>query len=63
MTGGRLLRPDKLGSLLEELAERDQQVEVERVSRRDLWNHPLLLLLIVGLLTGDWVLRKRAGLV
>ncbi len=63
MTGGRLLRPDKLGSLLEELAERDQHVELERVSRRDLWNHPLLLLLIVGLLTGDWVLRKRAGLV
>jgi uncharacterized membrane protein len=62
-TGGTLLRPDGLGPLLEKLVSQHHQVELERVSRRDLWNRPELLLLIVGLLTADWVLRRRSGLV
>jgi hypothetical protein len=62
-TGGTLIRPDGLGPLLEKLAGEHHQVELERVNRRDLWNRPELLLLIVGLLTADWVLRRRSGLV
>jgi hypothetical protein len=29
---------------------------------QELWNHPLLLLLLLGFLAADWVLRKRWNL-
>jgi hypothetical protein len=29
---------------------------------RDLWDAPLLLLLLIGLLGGEWGLRRREGL-
>jgi hypothetical protein len=32
------------------------------VEFRDLWDMPVLLLAMVGLLTGEWALRKRRGL-
>ncbi len=63
MTGGRFLRPHQLGGLLEELVSQHRNVELEKVRRRDLWNRPELLLLVVGLLAADWILRKRSGLV
>lgn len=63
MTGGKMLRPDGLADLLETLAREHHEVTLERVHRRDLWNRPELLLVLVGLLAADWVLRKRSGLV
>jgi uncharacterized membrane protein len=37
----------------------------EVLSRRDtsLWDHPLALLLLLGLLAAEWLLRRRAGMV
>jgi uncharacterized membrane protein len=33
-----------------------------REVREDLWDHPLLLWLLIGLLSAEWVLRRRRGL-
>jgi hypothetical protein len=32
------------------------------VEYRDLWNMPVLLLALVGLVSAEWALRKRRGL-
>jgi len=63
MTGGSFRRPDGLAELFEKLTEEHEHVELTQVRRRDLWNRPELLILIVGLLAADWVIRKRSGLV
>jgi len=63
MSGGTFRRADGLTSLFDTLSDEHRDVELEQVSRQDLWNRPLLLLLVVGLLSADWVLRKRSGLV
>lgn len=63
MTRGRLLAPEELPSLLEELRAQSQELEVESETKSTLWDRWPTLLLLVGLLTGEWYLRKRWGLV
>ena len=65
--GGRPVAPEQVPGLLRELRERRPQMLVEVQSRwqladtaLDAW---LFLLCIVGLLAGEWILRKRWGLV
>lgn len=36
-------------------------VEVDRRAVIDLWNHPLILLLLLGMLSSEWFLRRRWG--
>ena len=31
-------------------------------AERELWSHPLILIMVVGLLSTEWFLRKRIGL-
>ena len=59
-TGGRFFTPDRLRDLPEALrySERGTVVQEER----DLWDLPLIFLLLVGLLSGEWFLRRRRGL-
>jgi len=38
-----------------------RKVRVGSVRAVEIWCHPLLLLLVVGLLASEWVLRRRAG--
>ncbi len=38
-----------------------RQVRVGNLRTVAIWSHPLLLLLAVGLLAGEWLLRRRAG--
>ncbi|MDE0184862.1 MAG: hypothetical protein OXP71_05335 [Candidatus Poribacteria bacterium] len=50
---------------VESLPNKIKDVE-ERVftdQERDLWNTPIILILVVGLLGAEWFLRKRSGLV
>jgi hypothetical protein len=35
-----------------------KQQQFSRMQLSDLWNNPALLAVLVGLLAGDWVLRK-----
>jgi hypothetical protein len=41
---------------------RGQRIRIESLPPEPAWNSPLAALLFVGLLTAEWVLRKRAGL-
>jgi uncharacterized membrane protein len=59
-TGGKYYTPNQAQSLLEDLTYR-QSPYSERVTK-DLWDMPINFMLIVGLLSGEWFLRKREGL-
>ena len=65
--GGRVVAPEQLPSLLEEIRDRPPELEIEVQTKwqladtaSDAW---ALLLLFVGLLTTEWFLRKKWGLV
>ena len=47
-------------SLPEDIAYTD--TESSRLEEKDLWDMPGLFLLIVGLASAEWMLRKRKGL-
>jgi hypothetical protein len=59
-TGGAVIRSgDELSSLL----ARHQEVSIRTVvSRRPLWDTPLLWLALLGFLTAEWVVRRLKGL-
>lgn len=47
---------------LEGVTIRDpREVRVGNQKELQIWSHPLLLILVLGLLAGEWVLRRRAG--
>lgn len=59
-TGGKYYTPAEAQSLLDDLIYR-QTPYSERVTK-DLWDMPVNFLLIIGLLSAEWFLRKREGL-
>ena len=59
-TGGKYYQPNQLQSLIDDLTYR-QSPYSERVTK-DLWDMPINFMLIIGLLTGEWFLRKREGM-
>jgi hypothetical protein len=65
--GGRLIAPEQLDALLEELRDRPPEMDIEVQTKWQLGDRPrdawTLLLVLVGLLSTEWVLRKRWGLV
>ncbi|TWT90960.1 hypothetical protein Mal64_13590 [Pseudobythopirellula maris] len=61
--GGRALAPEELPALLAELAEEEPMRKQEVIARVTYWDTWPFLLLFVGLLTTEWWLRKRWGLV
>lgn len=65
--GGRLLQPEQWPAVLEEQLSQPATVEVDTESRWQLGGNPtdawLILMAMVGLLTAEWTLRKRWGLV
>ncbi len=59
-TGGRYVRAAdaaRVGSWLEEAVPQDAAPE-----RRDLWHEPWAFALVVALLAGEWIMRRRWGL-
>lgn len=60
VSGGLVLPPSRLGEALDRYGE-GNRVMHER-SEIYLWDHPLLFLLLIGLLTAEWILRKRVSL-
>jgi hypothetical protein len=59
-TGGKYYTLDQWDSLIGDLTYRRTD-NSERVTK-DLWDMPVNFLLLVGLLSGEWFLRKREGL-
>ena len=65
--GGRLIAPEQLAGLFQQLRDQPPELDIEIQTKwqladtpRDAW---ILLLLLVGLLTAEWMLRKKWGLV
>jgi len=60
-TGGRVIMPLQTSELQALIA--DRSVETIQQQSTELWNKPIALGILVVLLTVEWVLRKRAGLI
>ena len=63
MTGGKSLAPEQLPQLIEELAGRTEDLEIEQQVKETFWDSWPFFLVLVGLLGVEWYLRKRWGLV
>ena len=59
-TGGKYYQLSNVQTLLDDLTYRRTPYS-ERVTK-DLWDMPINFILIIGLLSGEWFLRKREGL-
>jgi hypothetical protein len=59
-TGGKYYTPDKLSTLVEDIALSKRGVTV--VNQMDLWDMPFNFLLLLGLVTAEWGYRKLRGL-
>ena len=60
VTGGRVLPVEELADWRGDLSlpSRTKRIREER----EIWNHPIIFLLILSFLTTEWLIRKRKGL-
>ena len=63
LTGGQYVPPDQLKAHLKNLQRESLSRNYRQVKLITLWDNWVLLVVFVGVLTGEWVLRKRSGLV
>jgi uncharacterized membrane protein len=59
-TGGRFYTESTVSRLPRELSVRGGGITT--VERLDVWDAPLFLILLLGLLSGEWLLRRRDGM-
>jgi hypothetical protein len=59
-TGGEFFTLDRTDGLVDALQYTDRGTVVQE--ERDLWDLPIFFFLLVGLLSAEWLLRRRAGL-
>lgn len=59
-TGGKFYTADNVTGLPEDLKYAGRGVTT--VEERDLWHMPIVMLLIVGLMAGEWGYRRAVGL-
>jgi hypothetical protein len=63
MTGGQAVAPEQLDELFDRLASDTARLENQTETKRTFWDTWPFFLLLVCLLTAEWFLRKRWGLV
>jgi len=63
MTGGQSLAPEQLADLVGRLVKNTEHLEVRQETKRTFWDTWPFFLVFVGLLSVEWWLRKRWGLV
>jgi len=63
MTGGQSLAPEQLPDLIKRLTEQTSILEIQQETKKTFWDTWPFFLMIVGLLSLEWYLRKRWGLV
>jgi hypothetical protein len=61
--GGKSLAPEELPKLLADLAQQPLEMEVEAQEKITLWDTWPFFILFVGLISAEWYLRKKWGLV
>jgi hypothetical protein len=59
-TGGRFYTPSTVGTLPEDVSFTESGTTVRE--ERDLWDMPILLLLLVSLIGAEWLYRRTRGL-
>lgn len=59
-TGGRFYTPATVGTLASDMMYTQSGTTV--VERRDLWDMPVVFLLLIGLMAGEWGYRRKRGL-
>jgi uncharacterized membrane protein len=59
-TGGRYYSSNGARTLPEDISYIDKGAS--RMEEKDLWDMPFLFLLLIGLISTEWILRKRKGL-
>ena len=59
-TGGRVYTPETAAQLLEDVKYTGRGITA--VEERELWNAPIVLLLLLGLLSAEWGYRRAVGL-
>lgn len=62
-TGGTAVSPAELPALWKKLAENTEKLLIRREVLRPLWDRWWLMLLMIGMLCGEWYVRKRGGMV
>ena len=60
-TGGRYYRPGDAGKLAKDITYSEAGITVRET--RDLWDMPVIFLLIVGLRTAEWTARRKWGVI
>jgi hypothetical protein len=63
VTGGQSLAPEQLPDLIKRLTEQTSTLEIQQETKKTFWDTWPFFLMIVGLLSLEWYLRKRWGLV
>ena len=59
-TGGKFYTPETMKTLPDDIALNKRGVTV--VNQMDLWDMPIVLVLLVGLLGAEWAFRRQRGL-
>lgn len=59
-TGGRFYTPSTIGTLPEDVSFTESGATVRE--ERSLWDMPIVFLLVVGLVSAEWIFRRRKGL-
>ena len=63
LTGGSVVPPEKLGTFLDDLLKSGISTELTRNRIQNLWDNWWLLLLFASVMSAEWYLRKKNGLV
>jgi hypothetical protein len=59
-TGGRLWKADELARLPQEISYSEAGISVR--DTKELWNMPIVFFLLLGLMSGEWLLRRKWGI-
>ena len=60
-TGGRYWTTDELGRLPTEISYSEAGISVR--DTKELWNMPIVFLVLLGLMSGEWLLRRKWGVI
>jgi len=63
ITGGEMIAPEQLAELIDRLANQPENLEIPQETKLTFWDRWSFFLTLVGLLSVEWYLRKRWGLV